>query len=161
MEHYKISKLSNDSTVSKFVTRKWIEVNDLSGGQYSTIKNIKFNTPILRSDLCDYSDAYIVVKGTITAAGTADANKRNKKLNLKNIAPFRSCLPKINNTFVDNAKDLTIVLPMHNLLEYSDNYSMASGSLWNYNRDKVNDAANEIVANHRISNSETTTSRSF
>ena len=62
MEHQKMSKLLNNSTVSKFVRRKWIEVNDLSGGQYSVNTNIRFKTPMLRPDLCDYSDAYIVVK---------------------------------------------------------------------------------------------------
>ena len=69
MKHYKISKLLNDSTLSKFVTKKWIEVNDLLSGQYSVNKNIRFNTSTLRSDLCDYSYAYIVVKGTIIVAG--------------------------------------------------------------------------------------------
>ena len=66
MEHYKISKLLNKSTVSKYVTNKWIEVNYLSSSQFSINKNIRFKTSMLRSDLCDYSDAYIVVKGTIT-----------------------------------------------------------------------------------------------
>ena len=62
MEHYKTSKLLNDSTVSKFVIKKWIEGNDLSSAQYSVNKNVRFKTSMLRSDLCDYSDAYIVVK---------------------------------------------------------------------------------------------------
>ena len=66
MEHYKISKLLNDSTVSKFVTRKQVEVNDSSSGQCCVNKNIWFETSILRSNLCDYSDVYFVVKGTIT-----------------------------------------------------------------------------------------------
>ena len=87
---------------------------------------------MLRSYLCDYRDAYIVVKGRIIVTGDVNANKINKKLTFKNNAPFRLCASKINNTFVDNAKDLDIVMPMYNLLEYSDNYSMTSGSLWNY-----------------------------
>ena len=62
MDYYKISKLLNDSTVSKFVTKKWVEINDLSSGQYSVNKNIRFKTSMLRSCLCDYSDAYIVAK---------------------------------------------------------------------------------------------------
>ena len=66
MEHYKISKLLNDSTVSKFVIKNWVEVNDLSSGQYPVSKNTRSKTSMLRSDLCDYSDAYIVVKRTIT-----------------------------------------------------------------------------------------------
>ena len=64
MEHYKISKLLNDSIASKFVRKKWVEVNDLLNGQYSVNKNIMFKTSMLRSDLRDYSNSYIVVKGT-------------------------------------------------------------------------------------------------
>ena len=77
MEHYKISELLSDSTVSKFVTKTWIEINDLSNGQDSVNKNIRFKTSILRSDLRDYSDAYIVVKGTIDLLATA-VNEDNK-----------------------------------------------------------------------------------
>ena len=92
---------------------------------------------MLRSDLCDYSDAYIVVKGTITVT---DPNKANydKKLAFKNNAPFTSCISKINNTLIDNAEDLDIVMPMYNLLEYSKNYRKTTGSLWNYYRNKPN-----------------------
>ena len=76
--------------MSKFVTKNWFEINDLSSGQHSVNKNIMFKTSVLRSDLCDYSNGYIVVKGTITVEGTNDANKRNKKLIFKNDSPFRS-----------------------------------------------------------------------
>ena len=109
MEHHKILKLLNDSTVSKFVTRKWIEVNDLPSGQYSVNKNIRFKTPMLRSDLCYDNDACIVVKGEITVTSTANANKRNKNLTFKNDAPFRSCISKINNTIRDMQKILTLL----------------------------------------------------
>ena len=78
MEHYKISQLLNDSAVSKFVSNKRIEVNDLSSGQYSDSKNIRCKTSMLRSNLFDYSDAYIVVKGRISVRGTKDANKNIK-----------------------------------------------------------------------------------
>ena len=115
MEHYKISKLLNDSTVSKFVTEKWIRVNDLSSGQ---------NSSMLRSDLCAYSFVYIVVEGRISFAGTNAANRRNKELNFKKNAPFRSCISKINNIFIDNSEDLDIVMPMYNLLEYNSNYTI-------------------------------------
>ena len=116
---------------------------------------------MLRSDLCDYSEAYIVVKRRISVTGTNDANRRNKKLIFKNNNPCRSCISKINNTFIDNAKDLDIVMPIHNLLEYSDKYSMTSGSFWNYYRDEVNDDANENdpAGNYRISNNKTTASK--
>ena len=117
MEHYEIYKLLNDSSVSKFVTKKWVEINDLSSGQYSASKNIRFKTSMLRSYLCDYNDAYIVVKGRISVKGTNDANKRNKKLIVKNNAPFRSCISKINNTFIGNTEDIDIVMSIYNLLE--------------------------------------------
>ena len=82
--------------------------------------------------MCDYSDTYIVVKRIISVTDTINANKINKKPAFKNNAPFRSCIPKINNTFIKNAEDFDIVMPMYNLLEYKDNYSMTSESLWNY-----------------------------
>ena len=78
---------------------------------------------MLRSDLCDYSDAYIVVKEGTSVTGTDNANRRNKKLTPKDNAPLKSCISKINNAFVDNAEDLDMVVPMCNFLEYSDNYS--------------------------------------
>ena len=158
MECHKISKSLNDSTISKFVT-KWIEVNDLSGGQYPADKNIRFKTPMLRSDLCDYSSEYIVVKGIITIEGANAVKRRNKNQTFKNIAPFRTSVSKINNTFIDSAEGLDML--MYNLLEYSENYSMKSGSLWNFYRDKVNDYATEIAANRRLNNNKTTTSKSF
>ena len=90
---------------------------------------------MLRSDLYDQSNACIILKRTVTVEGTNDANKRNKKLTFKNNAPFRSCISKINNTLIDNAEDLDIVMPTYNLLEYNDNYSVTSGIFWNYYRD--------------------------
>ena len=94
---------------------------------------------MLKSSLCDYSDAYILVKGTIavndTSAEGAAANNANKKVIFKNCAPLTNCISEINNTQVDNAKDIDIVMPMYNLIEYSDNYSKTSGSLWQYCKD--------------------------
>ena len=94
---------------------------------------------MLRSSLCDYSDAYILVKGNITvnntAAAGADTNNNNKKVILKNCAPFTNCISRINNEQTDNAKYIDIVMPMYNLIEYSDNYSKTSGSLWQYCKD--------------------------
>ena len=117
---------------------------------------------MLRSDFCDYSDAYIVVKGRITVEGDNDTKTNNKKLIFKNNAPFRSCISKINNTFIDNAEELDIVMLMYNLLEYSDNYSVTLVSLWNYCRDKVNDDVNENNAdNNKINNNKTIISKSF
>ena len=91
---------------------------------------------MLRSSLCDYSDAYILVKGNITvnntAAAGAAANNTNKKVIFKNCAPFTNCISKINNTQIDNAEYIDIVMPMYNLIEYSDNYSRTSRRLWQY-----------------------------
>ena len=90
---------------------------------------------MLRSDLCDFSDAYIVVKGVITVTKTNGRDFidiRNRFLAFKNNAPFTNCISKINNVLIDNAEDLDIVMPMYNLLEYSKNYSKTTGSFWNY-----------------------------
>ena len=92
---------------------------------------------MLRSDLCDYSDVHIAVKGTITVT-RPNSVLYDKKLAFKNNAPFTSCISKINNTLIDNAEDLDIVIPMYNLLEYSKNYRKATGSFWNYYRDEPN-----------------------
>ena len=96
---------------------------------------------MLRSNLFDYSDAYIVVKGTVDLLPD-DANENDKvqkNVAYKNNAPFRSCISKINGTLIDNAEHPDIVMPMYNMLEYSQNYSMTSGSLWNFYRDEIDD----------------------
>ena len=128
MKYQKIANLIDDNTLnqpSKFRTRNWIEINDESRGAYNVNSQIKFKTTMLKSSLCDYSDAYILVKGTITvnntAAQGAAANNTNKKVIFKNCAPFTNCISEINNTQIDNAKDIDIVKPMYNLIEYSDN----------------------------------------
>ena len=106
---------------------------------------------MLRSSLCDYSDAYILVKGNITvnntAAGGAAANNTNKKVIFKNCALFTICMNKISNKDIDNAKYIDIAMPMYNLIEYSDNYSKKSGSLWQYYKDipAVNNDDRDIV----------------
>ena len=102
---------------------------------------------MLRSNLCDYSDAYISVKGTITVNGIVNGAeneilRRNRPLILKNNAPFVSCMTKINNKFIEDADDLYIVKPVYNLLEYSKNYRKTIGSLYNYYRDKLSDDNN-------------------
>ena len=108
MEYQKIANLLNDASnkPSKFRTRNWVEINDDIRGAYSPNKQIRFKTSMLRSSLCDYSDAYILVKGNITvnntaADGAAAANNTNKKVIFKNCAPFTSCISKINNTEID------------------------------------------------------------
>ena len=107
--------------------------------EHETLNNIfsqiNFKTTVLKSSSCDYSDAYIFVEGTITVNNTADASNTNKKVIFKNCAPFTNCISEINNTQVDNAKDIDIVIPMYNLIEYSDNYSKTCESLWQYCKD--------------------------
>ena len=122
----------------KFVTKKQIEVYDQSEGNYNPNKEIRIKTSMLRSDLCDFSDAYIVVKGTITVVRPNNA-KRNKAVTFKNNAPFINCISKINGVKIDNAEDLDVVIPMYNLLEYSKNYRKTTDSLWNYYRDEPSD----------------------
>ena len=117
-------------------TEKWIEVHDQSNNYYNTSKPIRFKTPMLRSDLCDYSDAYIWVQGIATQVDANHNNNYNRRLTLKNNAPFISCISKINGELVENAEDLDVVRPMYNLLEYSKNYQKASRSLFNYYRDE-------------------------
>ena len=124
----------------RFITKNWIEVHDQSGGTYNPNNQIRFKTSMLRSDLYDYSDAYIVVKGKITVTNP-NSNAYDKKLAIKNNALFLSCISKINNTLIENAKDLDIVMPMYNLLEYSKSYRKTTGSLWNYYRDEPNSGA--------------------
>ena len=128
---------------SRFKTRNWVDIND-SRGTY-TNADIKFKTTMLKFDLCNYADAYIFVKGTITITGAGDdaaarqTDERNKGVIFENCAPFTKCKSRINNTDIDNAQDIDIVMPMYDLIEYSDNYSQTSGSLWQYYKDDPND----------------------
>ena len=126
---------SNNKDLPRFVTKKWIEVYDQSEKNYSPNKEIRIKTSMLRSDLCDYSNAYIIVKGDITVTNPNNA-KRNKAVAFKNNAPFINCISKINGIKIDNAEDLDVVMPMYNLLEYSKNYKKTIGSFWNYYRDQ-------------------------
>ena len=138
MEYQKITNLldATSDNVPRFITKKWVEVYDQSGSaenRYKPSKQIRFKTSVLRSDLCDSSDAYIVVKGTITVTNP-DNNAYDKKWAFKNNAPFVTCISKLNNTLTNNAEDLDVIMPMYNLLEYSKYYSKTTGSFWNYYR---------------------------
>ena len=137
MEYQKINNFLNSvpNQFSKFKTKNWIEINDQSREVYDVNSDIRFKTTMLKSSLCDYIDAYILVKGRITITGAGSdaaarqADKRDKGIVFKNCALFINCKTEINNTKTDNIKDIDIVMPMHNLIEYSDNYSKTSGSL--------------------------------
>ena len=149
MEYHKINNLllsEENEKLSKFVTREYVKVNNLSN-TYDENKSIRFKTPMVRSDLCGYADAYILIKGTITVNGVINGVeneiiRRNRKIILKNNAPFVSCITRINNEFIEDADDLDIVMPMYNLLEYSKNYRKTIGSLYNYYRDELSDDNN-------------------
>ena len=145
---------SESENLSKFVTRQYVKVNSLSN-TYNENKSIRFKTPMLRSDLCDYSDAYILVNGTITVTANAAANnirdKKDRKLIIKNNAPFVSCITRINNELIEDADDLDIV--MYSLLEYCKNYRKTIGSLYNYYRDELTNDNNNNFANRNVVNS--------
>ena len=148
MEYQKIANLL-DNTLdqpSKFRTKNWIEINVESKELYNTSSDIRFKTTIGRSDLCDYADAYILVKGTITITGGGDndaekqLDERNEGVLFKNSTPITKCISRIKSTEIDNAQDIDIVIPINNLLiEYSDNYSKTPGNLWQYYIDDPND----------------------
>ena len=153
MEYQKIAILIDDDTSdqpSKFRTRSWIEINYESRGAYNVNSQIKLKTTMLKSSLCDYSDAYILFKGTIivnnTAAQGAAVNNTNKKVIFKNCAPFTNCISEINNTQIENATDIDIVMPIYNLIEYSNNYAKTTGSLWQHSKDiPARNANDEII----------------
>ena len=130
-----LEETSDDKDLLSFATKKWIEVYAQSGINYDTNKEIRIKTPMLRANLCDFSDAYIVVKGDITVTEPNNA-KRNKSVVSKNIAPFINCISKINGVQIGNVEDLDIVMPMYSLLEYSKNYRKTAGSLWKFYRDE-------------------------
>ena len=167
MEYDKINNLllSEDNEMneklSKFVTREYVKVNSLSN-TYNENKSIRFKTPMLRSNLCDYSDAYILVKGTITVTALGANNsannirdKKNRPLILKNNTRFISCITRINGELIEDADDLDIVVPMYNVLEYSKNYRKTIGSLYNYYRDELtNDGNYNNFDNRNLVNSE-------
>ena len=165
MEYQKIANLIDDTSnqPSKFRTRNWVEINDESRGAYNVNSQIKFKTTMLKSSLCDYNDAYILVKGTISVNNTAAtgvvAKNINKEVIFKNCAPFTNCISEINNTQMDNAKDIDIVMPLYNLIEYSDNYAKTTGSLWQYCKDIPARNANDEIT--RFTGGNTTDSSKF
>ena len=159
----------DDKDLPTFVTKKSLEkVYDQSEGIYNVNKEIRIKTSMLRSDLCDFSDAYIVVKGNIivdkktftvndfnapnnTAANATATNTANdnafgeKKLVFKNSASFINCISKINGVQIDNAEDLDVVIPLYNLLEQSKNYRKTTDSVWDYYKDEPNSGADDGI----------------
>ena len=135
METEKIVNLLNgtNNDNSKFATKKWYIIDSASNGNYSQNDEIKFLTTSIESSLCDYSDAYILVTVNITAT----PNNAATQVVFKNCPPFEKCRTEINDVFDDETDFINITMPMYNLIEYSDNYSDTSGSLWQFKRDEI------------------------
>ena len=137
MKNQKIINLLNKSDTNSrhFATKKWYIINDENNTNYGVNKDtgannpdtIKYNTRVLKPNLCDYADAYILVDGSIRAANAVDDDTR---LALKNCAPFTKCNLEINDEHVDTVENLDIVMPMYNLIKYSDNYQDSSATLY-------------------------------
>ena len=129
METQKIVNLLNGSNNenSKFATKKWYLINNEANGNYSHENPINFLTSLLDSNLCDYSDTYILVTGNITATPNAAT-----QVVFKNCVSFEHCRTEINDTFADYANFINITMPMCNLIEYGDNYSNTSGSFMGF-----------------------------
>ena len=134
-QYQKVINLSDDTTnqPSRFRTKNWVEISEESEGRYDN-SNIRFKTTTIKSSLCDYSDLYILVKGNIivpnTAATGAAVNNTNREVILKNCASITDCITEIYIIQVDDAQNINVVMPMYNLIEYSDVYSKTSESLW-------------------------------
>ena len=165
MENQKIINLLDkiDTDSKHFATKKWYIINDENNTNYGVNKDtgadnpdtIKYDTRVLKPNLCDYAQAYILIDGTIMAAA-ANANTR---LALTNCAPFTKCNVEINDEHVDTAKNLDITMPIYNLIEYSDNYQYSSATLYQYKRDEppeanaINDLATDTSSsfNYKVS----------
>ena len=147
MRYNKITNLFGKSTeheIPKFTTIKWIEIFDQSNGTYNKNKDIRFKTCQLRNDLCDFNDPCIVVTGKIIATNLGNNNDvYNRKVSLKNSAPFFNCVLKINSQLIEDARSLDIVMQMYNLLYYFKNLRNTTGSLWNYYPDMPKSGHND------------------
>ena len=135
METQKLINVLNDSSneESKFGTKKcYVIISQTTKGKYKQGDTINFETEIIKSSYCDYSDAFMLVTGSITIAVNNDTD-----VAFKNLAPFSTCTTKVNDVFVDETNHIYIAMPMYNLIQYSDNYSDASGSLWHFKRGDV------------------------
>ena len=157
MENQKVINLLDkiDTDSKHFATKKWYVINDENNTNYGVNKDtgannpdtIKYDTRVLKPDLCDYAEAYILVDGTIIGTG----GDNNTRLALKNCAPFTKCNLEINDEHIDTAENLDIVMPMYNLIEHSDNYQDSSATLYQYKRDEPPEA--NAIDNLTVDNS--------
>ena len=128
--------------------KKWYIMDSEPNGNYSKDEEIKFLARSIESSRCDYSDAYILVIENINVTG----GDNNTKVAFKNCAPFQKCKTEINETFIDEAEHINIAMPMYNLIEYSDNYSDTSGSLWQFKRDEIKENVDLTLDTNHIPN---------
>ena len=157
MENQKIINLLDeiDTDSKHFATKKWYVINEENNTNYGVNKDtgannpntIKYDTRVLKPNLCDYAEAYILVDGTIIGTG----GDNNTRLALKNCAPFTKCNLEINDEHIDTAENLDIVMPMYNLIEHSDNYQDSSATLCQYKRDEPPEA--NAIDNLTVDNS--------
>ena len=146
MEAQKIINLLEelDDDILNFGTKKWYIINEQNNGQYEkgdgNYSTRKFNTEVIKPNLCDYSDAYILVTGNIVVVN----GNQNTSIAFKNCSSFIRCVTRLNDEHVETADNLDIITNLYNLIEYSDNYSHTSGSLWQYKRDEQNMNLREI-----------------
>ena len=139
MEHQKILNLLNKASDSKFVTRKWSTVNDNSNADYGVGNEIIYKTEVLKSNICDYNDNYILVRG-----------HQATQVAFKSCALFTSCITKIDETTIDGAEDLDLVMPMYSLIEHSLHYSETSRSLWFYSTDEATNFNADIASDENF-----------
>ena len=161
MKNQKIINLLNKDDVDSknFATKKWYIINDENNTNYGVDKDtgannpdtIKYDTRVLKPNLCDYAGAYILVDGTVRAEAANAANAAATRLALKNCAPFTKCNLELNDEHVDTAENLDIVMPMYNLIGYSDNYQDSSATLYQYKRDEPPDNSVDLTANNSAS----------
>ena len=156
MENQKIINLldKSDTDSKHFATKKWYIINDKNNTNYGVNKDtgadnpdtIKYDTRVLIPNLCDYAEVYILVDGTNRATNAVNATRSA----LKNCAPFTKCNLEINDEHVDTAENLDIVMPMYNIIEYSDNYQHSSATLYQYKRDEPpeDDAVADLTADN-------------
>ena len=149
MESQKIKNLLDhkENTYPKCQTKKWYIINDQNNRQYGEGDNnddtIKIDTEVVKSFLCDYADAYILVTGNITVVG----GNNNTKVDFKNCHPFTKCKIHLNDTHVDLSDSLDLIMNMYNLIEYSDNYSDSTASLYHFKRQEpLENNANITIA---------------
>ena len=143
MEHQKILNSLNEANDSKFVTREWNIVNDQSNANYDTGNEIIYNTEVLKFNICDSNDAYILVRGDIITTACSITTK----VTFENRAPFTKCITKIYGTTIDDDEDLGLVIPMYSLIEHNSNYSETAGSLWFNSKNEATNF-NAYIANN-------------